>query len=334
MTTKDSTAPANGTGGQGGYERPTRFGILLVPGYSMMTLAAMIDPLRQANEQTGRKLYEWSLFSIDGEPVTCSSDIALDVDFDLNAEVYPDVVMVCAGYHPQRNVNKSILAWLRVRARRGAVIGGTSTGSLIVAAAGLLDGYRATIHWENQAGFVELFPNVIWTGNILEIDRNRYTCSGGDATLDLMLNIISRDHGSYLAMIVSSEFQHGRIRTSSDNQSVANRRLLKLKSARVSAAIDVMERHLEEPLTLEEVSEQAQVSRRQLERLFRHHLGCSPGKYYLDLRLDFARSLLLQTEKPVTDIAFASGFVTLSHFSKSFRQRFGISPRQERLGAC
>ena len=334
MTTNDSTAPANGTGGQGGYERPTRFGILLVPGYSMMTLAAMIDPLRQANEQTGRKLYEWSLFSIDGGPVTCSSDIALDVDFDLNAEVYPDVVMVCAGYHPQRNVNKSILAWLRVRARRGAVIGGTSTGSLIVAAAGLLDGYRATIHWENQAGFVELFPNVIWTGNILEIDRNRYTCSGGDATLDLMLNIISRDHGSYLAMIVSSEFQHGRIRTSSDNQSVANRRLLKLKSARVSAAIDVMERHLEEPLTLEEVSEQAQVSRRQLERLFRHHLGCSPGKYYLDLRLDFARSLLLQTEKPVTDIAFASGFVTLSHFSKSFRQRFGISPRQERLGAC
>lgn len=334
MTAENGKAPADAVTGKNGYERPTRFGILLVPGYSMMTLAAIIDPLRQANEQTGRNLYEWSLFSTDGASVVCSSNINLDVHYDLNAEIYPDIVMVCAGYHPQKNVSKSILAWLRVRARRGAIVGGTSTGSLIVAAAGLLDGYRATIHWENQAGFVELFPNVIWTGNILEIDRNRYTCSGGDATLDLMLNIIAKDHGSYLAMIVSSEFQHGRIRTSSDNQSVANRRLLKLKSARVSAAIEVMEQYLEEPLTLEEVSEKAQVSRRQLERLFRHHLGCSPGKYYLDLRLDFARSLLLQTEKPVTDIAFASGFVTLSHFSKSFRQRFGISPRQERLGAC
>ena len=209
-------------------------------------------------------------------------------------------------------------------------LGAICTGAYLLARADVLGGYRCTIHWENLASLREEYPDITVTSELFEIDRDRYTCSGGIAPLDMMLNLIEAEHGSTLAVAISEEFICERIRGKNDRQRIPLTHRLGTSQPKLVDAISLMEANLEEPMSLDELSRHVGLSRRQLERLFQKHVHCVPTRYYLELRLARARQLLLQTSRPIVDIAFACGFVSAPHFSKCYRDRYGVPPRDER----
>ena len=210
-------------------------------------------------------------------------------------------------------------------------MGAVCTGSYLLARAGLLEGYRCTIHWENLASFREEFPNLLISDDLFQSDRDRITSAGGQAPMDMMLKLIQDRHGYKLATSISEQFMCERLRSSKDRQNIPLHLTLGSNQPKLTEAAILMEANIEEPIDLEELSSYVGISRRQLERLFQKHLQCVPTRYYLNLRLNRARLLLLQTNKSILDIALACGFVSAPHFSKCYRDLFGIPPRDERL---
>jgi transcriptional regulator GlxA family with amidase domain len=204
------------------------------------------------------------------------------------------------------------------------------TGSYVLAAAGLLDGYRSTIHWENIASMREQFPKLNIGSSLFVIDRDRYTCSGGISSIDLMLNLVASIHGHQLVQQISEQFTCDRVRTEKDPQRAPLQYLIGASQPRLVDAVVLMEANIEEPLSLDEVAEYVGISRRQLERLFNRYLHCAPSRYYLELRLSRARLLLLQTSIPVIDVAISCGFSTAPHFSKCYSDLYGKPPSNER----
>ncbi|MCB9944477.1 MAG: GlxA family transcriptional regulator [Geminicoccaceae bacterium] len=308
---------------------------LLVPDFSMIAFSSAIEPLRIANRVSGRSLYRWLLISRDGEPVRASNGAAVQVDLAMEQLEFKvgqgmPTVIVCSGVGAERYCDKDVMAWLRRVDRHGAMIGALCTGAHILARAGLISDHRCTIHWENLPGFVEAFPDLDVAADLFEVDRNRFTCSGGTAPLDLMLNRIGTSHGEELATKVSEQCLLDRIRGPQDRQRMPIRMRLGVHHPKLIMAIELMEANIEEPLSQELLAKYVGLSRRQLERLFRRHLGRTPAQYYLELRLERARHLLYQTDLPIMSIACACGFVSASHFSTCYRQMFGKTPRAER----
>ena len=314
-------------------EEPKRFGFLLTPGFSIVPFITAVEPLRIANRLSGRELYDWFSLSKDGAPVTSSNGMTQLPDRSIEAAGALDTLFVCGPFDPQGYQDREVFAWLRRLARHGTTLGGICTGSYVLARAGLLEGHRCTIHWENLEGFTEAFPHIEASGELYEIDRDRYTCSGGIAPLDMMLYLISTEHGHELAVDVSEQLIHERIRDPHDHQRMSLRGRLGVSHPRLLHAIECMEGSLEDPRSLAEIAAQVGISKRQLERLFRTYLGRSPARYYAELRLRRARFLLEQTSMSVTDVGIACGFVSASHFSRSYREHFGKSPRKARLVA-
>jgi transcriptional regulator GlxA family with amidase domain len=305
-------------------------GFLLVPQFSMLSVASAIDPLRAANRALGKPAYRWTLTSVDGGPVRASNGMEIVVNCALAALMDCDLLFVCAGLNTSPLGLGQIHAELRARSRHGVALGAISTGSQILAGAGLLDGYRCTVHWENQASFVEAFPRTICTAHLFEIDRNRYTCAGGTASIDLMLQIIRADHGPAIAAEAANQFQHDHARTSDDRQKAGVERNLSAMPAKLRTAVELMAANLEEPLSATAIAVRAGLSVRQLERLFLKHLRCTPGHYYTMVRLERARQLLRQTNATILDVALATGFTTHSYFAHTYRNQFGRSPSEER----
>lgn len=306
------------------------FGFLLVPFFSLMCFTAAIEPLRQANRVAGRVLYRWHFLSPDGEAVFASNGVQILPEAMLSAESNLDTLVICTGIDAERFRDPGTFAALRRLARRGVRMGAVSTGALLLARAGLLHGRRATIHWESLESFADEFPEIEVTRNLFEFDRDRFTCSGGIAVLDLMHRLIETDHGAEIAGAVSDQFMHHHVRMSDDPQRMALRERLGVSHVRLLSVIEQMEANLEDPLPREELARLAGVSVRQLERLFRGHLGCTLGHHYLDLRLRRARLLLRQTSQSILKVAVACGFVSASHFSRAYRQKFGVPPRVDR----
>lgn len=321
-------------------DRPAVLGFLLIPQFSMIAFASAVEPLRIANRLAGRTLYRWILISKDGEPVQASNGITCSVDSTI-AALQPragaprplDMVFACSGIGVERYRDDEVFGWLRRAERQGVAVGALCTGSHLLARAGLLTGYRCCIHWENLPGFSETFPDIEATSDLFEVDRNRYTCSGGTAALDMMLHLIAERHGRDLATRVSEQCLVDRIRSPHDRQRLPLRARLGVHNPKLVASIEMMEANLAEPLPQETLALRVGLSRRQLERLFRKQLGQSPAHYYLQLRLERARSLIMQSDLPIVDLALACGFVSASHFSKCYRQLFGRSPREERASA-
>jgi len=311
-------------------DQPQVYGFFLHPRFSMLAFTSAVEPLRAANRLSGRKLYEWKIISHDGRPVSSSSLIEVLPHGGLDDfEMLPNVVVV-AGLSAQFFEDRKLFAWLRRLARRGCRVGALSTGSYTLAKAGLLDGYRCTIHWENLTGFREDFSNLDATGELFEIDRGRFTCSGGTAALDLMLSLMALEHGRTLATQVAEQFIHERIRDTHDRQRMSLRSRLGISHPKLLKVLELMEEHLEEPLPRSDLARRTGLSTRQLERLFRKYLGRTPTRYYQELRLYRARTLLTQTSLSVLDVALACGFVSASHFSKCYREFFRCTPREER----
>lgn len=309
----------------------------LVPQFTMLPFSAAIETLRIANRMLGYSAYSWRISSVDGQKVCSSSGIGIEVNSsladerrNLSGENRPNMVLVCSGVDVEEYHNKSVNAWLRESYNRGIAVGSLCTGAHVLAQAGLLNGKRCAIHWENLPGFSEAYPQAEVYADLYEVDSNLYTCAGGTASLDMMLNLIGQDFGEKLVNRVCEQQLTDRVRNPHDRQRLPLRARLGVQNTKVLSIIELMENHLSEPLSLLEIADDADLSRRQIERLFRQEMGRSPARYYLEIRLDRARHLLVQSSLPVVEVAVACGFVSASHFSKCYREVYNRSPQQER----
>lgn len=321
-------------------ERPEVVAFVLLPNFSMIAFSTAIEAIRLANRVAERELYRRVVVCKDGGAISASNGITVQADMAM-ADLYrqgssqrrPDLVVVCSGLGVERFRDPEVFGWLRLVERQGAGLAALCTGAYVLARSGLLDGYKCAIHWESLPAFQETFPNIDISADLFEVDRNRYTCAGGTAALDMMLYLIAQTHGSKVATKVSEQCLLDRMRNPNDRQRLPLRARLGVHNPKLIRAIEMMEANLAEPLDQDTLATFVGLSRRQLERLFRKHLGRAPAHYYLELRLEKSRNLLYQSELPVVDIALACGFVSASHFSKCYRQMFGKSPREERASA-
>jgi len=306
------------------------FAFLLVPDFTLIAFASAIDTLRLANICSGRTLYAWKLYSPDGGPVMASTGVAVAVHGSYADAGPVTAAVVCGGADIQRFESRELAARLRTLASYGAAIGAVCTGTHVLAKAGLLAGRRCTIHWENHDGFREAFPDIEVTQELFEIDRNRFTCAGGTAAIDMMLSIIAKQKGADIAAQVTDQLIHHRIRDAHERQRMELRARLGVAHPKLLAVVQEMENTLETPRSCAELAASVDLSTRQLERLFRKYIGEAPTRYYLGLRLNRARFLLRQTSMPILTVGLACGFVSASHFSKCFSETFGRTPSQER----
>ncbi len=307
-----------------------RFVFLTLPNYTMIALASAIDALRMANRVSRRELYEWSLVTIDGEPAVASNGLAMSPTVSVDQMGPANIVFVVGGVQVEQATTPAILGTLRRLAQRHVSLGSLCTGGYALAKAGLLDKYRAVIHWENMTALREEFPRVVFSDQLFVIDRDRYTCTGGVAPLDLMLHIIKQHQGRDIAPLISEQFILDRIRNDQDRQHIPLQARVGLFHENLIEAAALMEANIEEPLSLDEIASLVGVSRRQIERLFKRYVGQVPTRYYLDMRLRRARELLLQTAMSIMQVAVACGFQSPPHFSKCYRMLFGHTPSAER----
>ena len=310
--------------------RITRYAFLTLPNYSLIAVSNAVEPLRMANRLAQEAAFEWSIVSLDGEHVTASNGLKLVPTGALEPLGRVDILFVCGGVDVRAAVSPRLLTALRRLAEHGTPLGGLCTGGYALARAGLLDRYHATIHWENLSALREEFPRVLISDQLFTIDRDRFTCSGGVAPLDLMLHLIEARLGAEIARLVSEQFIVERIRTGEDRQYVPLRAQVGVSHQSLIKVAQLMEANIEKPLSLDAIARRTGLSRRQIERLFRRHLNCVPKRYYLEMRLKRARELLLQTPMPIMDITTACGFQSPPHFSKSYRSQFGHPPSAER----
>ena len=318
----------------GSREATARICFYLVPQFSMIAFSSALETLRMANQLSGQTLYRWTVASCDGQPVSASNGLSLTAEHSAQTRERYDAVFVCGGMNIHMLHDESGLLWLRQLDKQGTVLGGLCTGTWILARGELLNEHRSTIHWENLAAAREEFPQLVISPELYEIDRNRYTCAGGTAPLDMMLSEIRNQHGSELAARISEQFMCERIRDQNDRQRVPLTQRIGASQPKLAEAVSLMEANIEEPMTLDELSHHVGLSRRQLERLFQRYLHCVPTRYYLELRLERARQLLLQSSMPIVDIALACGFISAPHFSKCYRDTFSLPPRDERRRAA
>lgn len=309
---------------------PERFVFLLVEGLSMMSLISAIEPLRSANRLAKQTLYAWDMCSLDGQPIVASNGIELQaqkIDDVMHGAQY---IFVCGGLRLDPEREPGYLHALRRAARSGAVIGALSTGSYLLARAGLLNGYKCTIHWENLPAFIEAFPSLQCSGKIYEIDRDRMMCSGGIAAMDMMLHLIAEQHGPDLAVRVANQFHHERIRDGQDEQRGWRDQNHKSLPRGIRRAIELMRANVETPLPIATLGTTIGMTSRQLERLFLQHLSVTPARYYVQLRLERAHDLLAYSNMPIADIALATGFASPSHLARWVRRVYGVSPTELR----
>jgi transcriptional regulator GlxA family with amidase domain len=304
--------------------------LLLLEGFSMMSVASAIEPLRSLNRLIDREAWRWRLASLEGDVLPASNGIAIPTEAAETALPGSHYFLVCGGLRVQSVDERRYLAVLRKAARSGIRVGSLSTGTYLLARAGLLDRCRSTIHWENRAAFQEDFPDLHCTDKLYEIDGNRLTCSGGIAAMDMMLHLITERHGADLARRVANQFHHDRIRDERDNQSGDRQERMTNLPPTVRRAVALMQDHVEDTISIAAVASRIGMSPRQLERLFLRYLRTSPARHYLSLRIDRARELLLYSDRPILDVAVAAGFTSTSHFAHWFKRLQGVRPSELR----
>ena len=295
----------------------------------MIPFSCAVETLRTANRLSESCLFEWQFFSSSGSFV--ESNIGISIPTQPLAEARDlETLIICASEDAQHFDDTATINLLRKMDKQGVNLGTVSWGSFILAKAGLLDNCRSTIHWESIPVLKEAYPQLEITFTLYEIDSNRFTCSGGTATLDMMLKLIENQHGRCLAQKISQYYHHDRIRSGIDSQQMAGRLDLAMNAPILIDVINVMEANIEIPLSLNAIAKRCNLSLRQIERLFHKHRNRTPSQFYLSLRLSHAKQLILNTNRSVIDISIASGFETQSYFSYSYHKLFGSTPRGHR----
>jgi len=310
---------------------PYRVGLLVVPQFSNLGLALVIETMAIANWLAQRVLYEWEVLSIDGEPVRATNGMLTPT-----APVTSDTgrfatIFVVASFEAKKHAgNRRLRAWLQRESTFGAQIGGIETGTEILAAASLLDNRAAAVHWDNLEGFQEAYPKVKATTQLYTIESRVITCAGGAAIVDMMLEWIGQAHGAPLAAEIAQHLLHARLRGTAERQLDKTARDAAPMSESVTQAIRLMEASVAAPVSCEALAAAVGLSRRQLERQFRQHTATAPLQYYMSLRVATAHKLLQQTELSVSQVAAATGFDSAEHFSRVYKARFGCPPSYDR----
>ncbi len=312
--------------------KPYHIGFYLCDSFTMLSMASAVEVLRMANQLSGETLYRWYTLSDEGTAVSASDSLTISVDEAIPTQLPLDAVIVCGGIDIEKHCSQKLLSWLGKMDKKHCTLGAICTGSYALAKAGVMQNKACSIHWENLAGFQEAFPCVRVSNKLFSIDEKRLTSAGGTAPMDLMLTVVAKEHGNKLSAAISEMFMCERVRNSEDVQKIPLRNLIGNAQPKLLETVALMEANLEEPFCIDELAGLVQLSRRQLERLFQRHIQCSPSRYYLHLRLSRARQLLIQTTLSIIEISIACGFVSTPHFSKCYRDYFGIPPREERLG--
>jgi len=294
-----------------------------------MALASAIEPLRAANRIAGRGIYAWQLLSAEATGVCTSCGVALQT-LPIDDHSPPDRLFVVASLNTDTLHDARVTRYLQRLAARGVTLGALSTGTFVLARAGVLAGYQCTLHWESLRQFAEEFPTLAVCSELYVRDRNRWTCAGGTAAIDLMLEQISSDCGGALAADVAEQFMHGRIRGAHEHQRMAIQWRYGVHDARMTAAIACMEANLEHLVAIDDIARRCHLSLRQLERLWHQHFGMTPQRFYLAVRLDEARRLLKESTASIAQIALRCGFASASHLGSAYRKAYGHTPGQAR----
>ncbi|MEP1198349.1 GlxA family transcriptional regulator [Tateyamaria sp.] len=311
-------------------DQPKRFVFVLLNNFTLLCFSAALESLRIANRMAEKELYTWRIVGEGGDVAYCSAGTGFKLDGDLDEVGRDDTIMICGGIDVQAATTKRLLGWLRREARKGPAVAGLCTAAYSLAKAGLLDGKRATIHWENQDSFTEEFPEVELTKSVFVVDDKRLTTAGGTSSIDLMLKLIADDNDEQLANAVADQLIYSSIRTDQDTQRLSVPTRIGVRHPKLSQVIQIMEQNIEEPISPSILAKDVGMSTRQLERLFRRYLNRSPKRYYMELRLQKARNLLMQTDMSVINVALACGFASPSHFSKCYRAHYDTTPYRER----
>ena len=313
------------------YSEGKRVAFVLLDRFSLVAFSSVIEPLRLANRLLGKDYYTWKTYSIGGNPVTASNGVEIRPDFSVSDLHDDDITLLCTGIDVERlPLDPDLGKRLRRLNAMGRTFGAICTGAYVLARYQLLNGRRCTIHWENLRSLREEFPDVEVSAEIFTIDRNCITCAGGMAGLDMILRLIAMQHGAHLAHEIAEAALYQNIRTGESVQRHDAEARTGIANAKILDAVRIMDLHIEDPLSCQQLAMTVSLSPRQLERLFRRHFNCTPGQYYLRLRLETARDLLRRTGRPVLDVALACGFASTSHFTKCYRERYNCTPTEER----
>ncbi len=307
--------------------------ILVTPHFNLATTTAFLDPFRVANYLTGNSSFRWQLVSSTGDETPTSNGLSISTNsIATTLSSKPDLVLVSSSWVPETHhtveVTKALVRW----SRDGAKLGALDTGTFILARAGLLSNRRATVHYEHIDALIELFPDVTVTEDLFVVDDNRLTCCGGLASVDLALHILRDIGGEGLANATARYLFHHHVRGPETSQNPNSLEPFgQITPSVVRRAIDLMEANLEDPPSIPNICAQLKVSQRHLGRLFKQYVRKSPVLYFRDIRLDRARGLVTQTEMKLSEVAVASGFASQVHFSRAYRGRFGLPPKQDRI---
>lgn len=310
-----------------------RIGFVLLPRFSSLALAGVLDALAAVNELLDTPAYEARLITLDGRAVPSHGGARWAADHGLADAPVLDAVFVVSELplpEARRDAHGPLHAWLRVQEGGGALLGGIGTGAAVLAQAGLLTGQRATLHWAHVPALAEAHPQVVFTNNLYEMSRQRLSCAGGNASLDMTIAWLAQRHGERIGQELVAHFGLERLRARDERQQAPVAARIGGGSAKLAEAVSLMEANLAEPLPTEDIARLVGVSRRQLERLFKQHLDELPSRYYAQMRLARARRLLQQTSQSILQIALACGFASGSHFSNAYRAHFGHTPREAR----
>ncbi|MHA6268098.1 GlxA family transcriptional regulator [Aliiroseovarius sp. CAU 1755] len=313
-------------------ETPETIVFVLLHNLSMLAFTSAIEALRIANQLTGKTLYRWTTMSEDGKSVRCSNGIEIGIDCALGETPINSRIFICSGVQPDLSTSAKVADWTRKQWRLGRTVGALCTGAYTLARAGILAGHKFTLHWENIAPFREHFPDLTPVEQLYTIDNRVMTCGGGAAATDLFLKLIYETHGPVLSQAVLNMCLHSVQRSETDRQQSSTSASIGVRNEKLVRIIAHFEEHLEDHVNLDIATEELGVSRRQMERLFRHHLNTTPKKYLQDLRLQRGRILLAETDMPVVDVAAACGYDSAAYFSKRFREAFGMSPHKFSAG--
>lgn len=305
----------------------SKVAILLFPRFQMLAFVLVTETLRIANKVAGETLFQWEILTAGDALTAASNGMLLGPDRPIAEAGEVDLLLVCAGYEPLKQLDAGSIALLRRHARAGRALGGLDTGTVILAKLGLLSGYRAALHWEAEAGFREEFPDITIEDSIYCLDRDRLTAAGGMSTGDAMLSWIAQQHSPQLAAAVALDLVHGRIRPMEERQRPVPG---PVDDSGLAQSIRLMRQHIENPLPIETIARRSGLKLRRMLELFRRVCAQTPSEYYLGLRLEHARDMLGATDLPIARVGLASGFASPAWFSRAYRGRFGVSPARHR----
>ncbi|MFO0991243.1 MAG: GlxA family transcriptional regulator [Hyphomicrobiales bacterium] len=308
---------------------PSDIGILLTPGFSMLAFFAIIEPIRLANQLIGQPLYRWTTYSGSGGPIRASCGMTVATESCASSTAAPGCVFVVAGFDPWPQTDGRLKSWLRSLDRRGTIMGAVDTGAFLLASAGLLDGVSTALHWESAVAFTELFPDIPLSDRLFILHPRRWLCPGGSAAVDMMLELLEREHGAGLCSGIESRLMHRRRK----DEPLPEHRAISQPSGRnedLAHVLQMMETHVEEPIRIATLAERAALSQRSLERKCRHAFGRTPAQLYLDVRLERARQILRHSDLTVRDVAVSCGFTSVPYFCRAYKAHHGMAPGGDR----